>query len=158
MRNHGFVIVGLALVLVFAIVITTSARVLDQRSLRIRVSVAAMQELQVLEPVAVAVSYPWEGAEQGRPLEVANVGMVRLQSNAGWVLSPDVVSDSRFRVSVRPSNSPTADWVVVSGNTSAISGSMGSYDLSFDVRVEAVGSGLGQCHEIVELGFTASQP
>ena len=111
MRNHGFVIVGLALVLVFAIVITTSARVLDQRSLRIRVSVAAMQELQVLEPVAVAVSYPWEGADQGRPLEIKNVGMVRIRSNSGWVLYPDVVSNSRFRVSVRPSNSPTANWM-----------------------------------------------
>ncbi|HOB44283.1 MAG: hypothetical protein WBH35_06575 [Bacillota bacterium] len=158
MRNHGFVIVGLALVLVFAIVITTSARVLDQRSLRIRVSVAAMQELQVLEPVAVAVSYPWEGADQGRPLEIKNVGMVRIRSNSGWVLYPDVVSNSRFRVSVRPSNSPTANWMVVSGNNPVIAGSMGSYDLSFDVRVETSGSGLGQYQEIIELGFTASQP
>ncbi|MGI6102297.1 MAG: hypothetical protein ACOYET_07450 [Bacillota bacterium] len=158
MRNHGFVIVGLALVLVFAIVITTSARVLDQRSLRIRVSVAAMQELQVLEPVAVAVSYPWEGADQGRPLEIKNVGMVWIRSNSGWVLYPDVVSNSRFRVSVRPSNSPTANWMVVSGNNPVIAGSMGSYDLSFDVRVETSGSGLGQYQEIIELGFTASQP
>ena len=112
----------------------------------------------MLEPVAGAVSYAWEGADQGRPLEIKNVGMVLIRSNSGWVLYPDVVSNSRFRVSVRPSNSPTANWMVVSGNNPVIAGSMGSYDLSFDVRVETSGSGLGQYQEIIELGFTASQP
>ena len=158
MRRRGSMMIGLALLLVLAMVATVSARVLDQKTLTIRVRVAAMQRLQVIEPVALAVSYPWEGADQGRPLEVRNVGMVRLQSNAPWVLCPTLATDTRFRVSIRPSGDPAARWQVVSGYNPMLSGQMGTYDLSFDVRVEAVGRNLAPTREIIELGFIASQP
>jgi hypothetical protein len=125
---------------------------LDQKTLTIRAYVQPHQELEIIEPVRVSIQHPWEGANLDRPLEVKNVGRIRLKSNAPWALYARVVTNTRFSVSIRLAGS--RDWLPVSGGP-VLHGKMGSYDLTFDVRVEPLGD-CAPCQEVVEIGFTAA--
>lgn len=126
---------------------------LDRKTLTIKAVVAPRQELDIIEPVTFTVNYPWRGADQGRPLEFTSVGLIRLRSNAPWALYAQVVTDTPFQVSIRPTGE--RNWQSVSGGP-ILYGKMGSYNLSFDVRVEAP-SGMQPCNGIVEIGFTVSE-
>lgn len=129
-------VVALVLIALLGFTGVSTARVLDTAEIKVRIHVPVIQQLEVIEPVAVSFTYPWTGAEDGQPLIIQNVGDVRVRSNADWALTMDSMATSGFRVYVRPSGDRFARWIPANGMTS-ISGPQGVSNLSWDVKIEA---------------------
>lgn len=135
MRMRGSLHVVLVLTVLLGFSSLSNARVLDKVEIKVRVNVPVIQQLEIIEPVAVSFSYPWAGAENGQPLIFHDVGNVLVRSNADWSMAIDSTSSSGFRVCVRPSGERFAQWVPANGLTS-LYGSQGMSNLSWDVRIE----------------------
>ncbi len=137
MKKQVIVFVLALVVAVGTLPPTAWAKPLDRATIKVRVHVPVFQDLTVIDPVAVPITYPWDGAEEGKALVIRNVGRVRVRSNADWAMQVAALDAEGLRVSVKPSNDPRASWQVVSQASGVFAGTHGSHELSWDIRVEA---------------------
>lgn len=131
------------------------ARVMDSVEVKVRVELPVIQQVEVMEPVAVGFSYPWAGAENAQPLVFENVGRIVVRSNADWTLTIDSIISSGFQVYVRPSGDKLAPWIPANG-FAGINGRQGVNALSWDVKIEAPRHAVQPSSETVQFAFTIS--
>lgn len=131
-------------------------------SIDVTVKVAVMQKVEVLENPKVEFDYPWDGASEGEPLIVKNAGTLMVKSNADWGLQLQSFSNLNFNVYVRRGDKRNSDWQPVSSSTGYFSGSHGTEEIGFDLKIKpprttTLNSTEGQTKGRVELSYTMEQ-
>lgn len=128
-------VVGLLLAVISTPGITKE---LNQATTTVRIVIPVVQQLTIVDPVALSFAYPWDGLERGLPLIISDVGLMQIQSNASWFLSAQAFQGEGFQIYAKPHNTHI-DWKPVN-EFSNWTGPMGSYEYSWDLKIEAAGT------------------
>ncbi|HOB09606.1 MAG TPA: hypothetical protein PLW17_08500 [Limnochordia bacterium] len=115
-----------------------AGRELSRAAATVRIVIPAAQQLTIVELVELSSAYPWDKLDRGLPLVVSDVGLMEIQSNADWILTAEALQSEGFRVYARIHNSK-ADWQPVNA-LSFWTGPMGSYEFSWDLKIEPAGN------------------
>lgn len=132
-KRIGLTVLLVVLVLLGGFTDTTGARELTRTELKVRLQIPVMQRLTVLEPAEITFTYPADG----QALVFTNIGRVRVQSNANWALTVGAAADANVDIAVRPSGERFAPWQIIDGYGRVYTGSYGSQDISWDVRIQS---------------------
>jgi len=107
---------------------------LASKTIRVRVNIPVMQEMEVIRPVVVNTNEIFAGNDSNQVV-IKEAGSVRVRSNASWRLQVSNRSFTGNQVMVRQTGQSDSDWQPLADGRGIFSGSHGTEVISFDLKI-----------------------
>ncbi len=107
---------------------------LASKTIRVRVNIPVMQEMEVIRPVVVNTNEIFAGNDSNQVV-IKEAGSVRVRSNASWRLQVSNRSFTGNQVMVRQTGQGDSDWQPLADGRGIFSGSHGTEVISFDLKI-----------------------
>ena len=107
---------------------------LASETIKVRVNIPVMQEMEVLDPVVVDINSLFAENDEDEII-IKEAGTVRVRSNASWTLQVSNMETAENKVLVRRTGQTDSDWRPVSNSRGIFTGSHGTELVSFDLKI-----------------------
>lgn len=107
---------------------------LASETIKVRVNIPVMQEMEVLDPVVVDINSLFAENDKDE-ITIKEAGTVRVRSNANWTLQVSNMETAENKVLVRRTGQTDRDWQPMSSSKGIFNGSHGNELVSFDLKI-----------------------
>jgi len=156
-RKIMVILVFSLLFMVFNINPVSAQKNVASDSIKVRVTIPVMQEMEVVEPVVINnLEALFNDQEAGDSVIIEGAGFLKVESNSKWNLEVNnLVFLSNYDVFFRVEGENR--WQNISNSAGTVNGKMGSRLLNFDLKIVSRGISTSEnLNNRVELGYTLS--
>jgi len=154
-RKIMIILVFSLLLMVFNINPVSAQNNVASDSIKVRVTIPVMQEMEVVEPVVINnLEALFNDQEAGDFVIIEDAGSLKVESNSKWNLEVNnLVFLSNYDVFFRVEGENR--WQNISNSAGTVNGKMGSRLLNFDLKIVSRGISTSEnLNNRVELGYT----